>query len=473
MKEKLLYLFCDEEPLVGDNVMFSVCEKRFRKKYTEFRIPLVLGQTQTWERHESLDQDGIVNLYWTPDLENGEITFELHAKTQGWAGLGFSANGAMTGSDIVVGWIKDGQTFFTDRHAVGNELPLVDESQDYELLFASEDEEGLTLRFKRLIDTCDEDDFYITSDTWSLIYAYGETDPDEEDPFYHGRDHRGVHAINLLDPQIGLKEWGILNDIIIPPIHTSYWCSVFKAPQIDTKQHIIGYLPWVTKGNEEYVHHFTLLTCTVNEGEESVLEQFMQDYPKGSNCFDPAAYIIYSKCRSILSAWAVGGVLVPPGLNHFMSVGHCPGECTEILLPPEGIQVFAAQFHAHLLECELDSLERDLVTPGGFTTYAEMCQLFFMYYPKLEELNQCASNVDYKYFHTLFQVGGIHLNPASIDWEVDATNQTLQEHFRDFDWEDFDMKAYQEAEVKDVTYPEYESDYEPPPRHCPVESPVH
>ncbi|CAG0907515.1 unnamed protein product, partial [Darwinula stevensoni] len=167
------------------------------------------------------------------------------------------------------------------------------------------------------------------SDTWSLIYAYGETDPDEEDPFYHGRDRRGVHAINLLDPQIGdipdepdLKEWGILNDIIIPPIHTSYWCSVFKAPQIDTKQHIIGvpnfgtgnihvvhkYLPWVTKGNEEYVHHFTLLTCTVNEGEESVLEQFMQDYPKGSNCFDPAAYIIYSKCRSILSAWAVGGV---------------------------------------------------------------------------------------------------------------------------------------------------------------------
>ena len=74
-------------------------------------IPLVLGQT--WERHETLDRDGIVNLFWTPDLENGEITFQLHAKTQGWAGLGFSANGAMPGSDIVVGWIKDGQTHFT------------------------------------------------------------------------------------------------------------------------------------------------------------------------------------------------------------------------------------------------------------------------------------------------------------------------------------------------------------------------
>ncbi|CAG0902663.1 unnamed protein product, partial [Darwinula stevensoni] len=194
-------------------------------------IPLVLGQT--WERHETLDNDGIMNLYWTPDLESGDITFELHAKTQGWAGLGFSANGAMPGSDIVVGWIKDGQTYFTDRHAVGNELPLVDEIQDYELLFASETEEGLILRFKRLIDTCDENDFYIT---------------------YH---------------------------------------------------------PWVMEGNEEYVHHLTLMTCTVNEGEEEIFEQFLQDYPHGSSCFDPEISFLIGNCQRILMGWAVGGVLFP------------------------------------------------------------------------------------------------------------------------------------------------------------------
>ena len=45
--------------------------------------------------------------------------------------------------------------------------------------------------------------YNIQSDTWSLIYAYAETDPDGEDPFYHGRDHRGVKSVNLLDPQIG------------------------------------------------------------------------------------------------------------------------------------------------------------------------------------------------------------------------------------------------------------------------------
>ncbi|CAG0889146.1 unnamed protein product [Darwinula stevensoni] len=107
-----------------------------------FLVPLVLVQTQTWERHETLDRDGIVNLFWTANLENGEITFELHTKTQGWAGLGFSANGAMTGSDIVVGWIKDGQTFFTEKRS----LLLL---PNWDSKFAA-------------IDTCDEDDFYIT-----------------------------------------------------------------------------------------------------------------------------------------------------------------------------------------------------------------------------------------------------------------------------------------------------------------------
>ncbi|CAG0892814.1 unnamed protein product [Darwinula stevensoni] len=517
----------------------------------------------TWERHESLDRDGIMNLYWTPDLESGEITFELHAKTQGWAGLGFSANGAMIGSDIVVGWIKDGQTFFTDRHAVGNELPLVDESQDYELLFASEDEEGLTLRFKRLIDTCDEDDFYITSDTWSLIYAYAETDPDGEDPFYHGRDNRGVKSLNLLDPQIGdipdepgLKMWEMRNDVIIPAVYTSYWCSVFKPPQTDTKQHIIGYHPWVTEGNEEYVHHYTVMTCTVKEGEEVIFEQFMQDYPQGSPCLEPHANILYDNCQSIVSAWAVGGVgenypknagyplnPITEGPTYFMMELHYDnplliegihddsgqisyytdnlrtydmdllsmgrkmrarifrdGEELPWILHDEHYdfnyqqsRVLREEFTLlpgdHIVtECELDSSDRDLVTLGGLTTHDEMCQFFVMYYPKVEGLMHCASNVDFQYFHTLFQVGGINLSPESLDWEVDGTNQTLREYLRDFDWENFDLEAYQESvrfnpqlalcgrfpdvfEVEDVTFPEYESDYHPPPRQCPFESP--
>ncbi|CAG0889147.1 unnamed protein product [Darwinula stevensoni] len=153
------------------------------------------------------------------------------------------------------------------------------------------------------------------SDTWSLIYAYGETDPEMEDPFYHGRDNRGVKSVNLLDPQIGdipdepgVKEWELRNDIIIPPIHTTYWCSVFKAPPVDVKHHIIGYQPWVTEGNEEYVHHFVVTTCTENEDETAGFEQFLEEYPQGSSCFDANMNSLISNCQSVLMAWAVGGV---------------------------------------------------------------------------------------------------------------------------------------------------------------------
>lgn len=33
----------------------------------------------------------------------------MHAQTTGWVGMGISPNGAMTGADIVLGWVK-GQT---------------------------------------------------------------------------------------------------------------------------------------------------------------------------------------------------------------------------------------------------------------------------------------------------------------------------------------------------------------------------
>ncbi|CAG0895154.1 unnamed protein product [Darwinula stevensoni] len=510
----------------------------------------VLVLAGTWERHEALDRDGIVNLFWTPDLENGVITFELHARTRGWVGLGFSANGAMDGSDVVVGWIKDGQTFFTDRHAEGNQ-PLVDGSQDYELLFASEDEDGLTLRFKRRVDTCDEDDFYITSDTCSLIYAYGETDPDGEDPFYHGRDRCGVKSANLLDPQIELR-----NDIVIPPSPTTYWCSLFEAPAIDAKQHVIGYRSRVTKGNEAYVHHLVVSLCKTNESDAERFEQFLRDHPRGASCHRPEVDLLVGNCQGVLMGWAVGGVvtflflarlrfqwstlhrvlssidrlavganfpkqagyplrpasegptyyrmqmhydnpqlvdgirdgsgltvyytsrlraydmgtivfgheviytqLVPHGLSHFMTVGHCSAECTKKFLPPEGIRIFAGLLHSHLLgrkmkarvfrdgkelpwilhddhydfdyqqsrilreefnllpgdhvtvECELDSSARDNATLGGLTTHDEMCEFFVTYYPRVEGMNLCLSAVGYEYVHATFDLGDIRLDP--------------------------------------------------------------
>ncbi len=60
-----------------------------------------------------LDEYGRFTLFWKFDAEN--ITFEVRANTSGWVGLGFSPNGGMPGSDIVTGWVQDGEAYLQVR----------------------------------------------------------------------------------------------------------------------------------------------------------------------------------------------------------------------------------------------------------------------------------------------------------------------------------------------------------------------
>lgn len=41
-----------------------------------------------------------------------EITFEIQVRTLGYIGFGFSPDGQRAGSDIVIGWVDHGQTYF-------------------------------------------------------------------------------------------------------------------------------------------------------------------------------------------------------------------------------------------------------------------------------------------------------------------------------------------------------------------------
>ena len=56
-------------------------------------------------------KDETYHIFWKYD--NATITFEIHAKTLGWVGFGLSPNGGMAGSDVIIAWVKDGQTYFS------------------------------------------------------------------------------------------------------------------------------------------------------------------------------------------------------------------------------------------------------------------------------------------------------------------------------------------------------------------------
>ncbi len=79
--------------------------------------------------------------------------------------------------------------FFKDRHATGNFLPPLDDSQDCDVLWGSQNGSHTSVAFSRKWDTCDaKDDLVLGGDTVRAIWAYGE----EDGVGYHGRRRRGT-----------------------------------------------------------------------------------------------------------------------------------------------------------------------------------------------------------------------------------------------------------------------------------------
>ncbi|CAG0907050.1 unnamed protein product, partial [Darwinula stevensoni] len=145
-----------------------------------------------------------------------------------------------------------------------------------------------------------------------VIYAYGEADPDGEDPYYHGIDNRGTKSLYLLDPPLGeipddpsIKEWIVSREMVIPEVDTTYWCSIQKTPVVDVTNHIIGYKPYVKPGNEKHVHHLLLYACNIPDELVDVFNSWAEH--DGVLCYGPDHPQEWYLCRSILIAWAVGG----------------------------------------------------------------------------------------------------------------------------------------------------------------------
>ncbi|XP_071518366.1 DBH-like monooxygenase protein 1 homolog [Panulirus ornatus] len=130
--------------------------------------------------------------------------------------------------------------------------------------------------------------------------------------------------------------------------------------------------------------------------------------------------------------------IIPPGQRNWFTVGFCSGECTQQLLPPDGIHVFQGLLHSHLLgraislrqirngrelppllvdksydfnyqqgrilrdemtilpgdsfitECDYDSGDRPNPTFGGLGTYEEMCVVYMSFYPRVN-VTMCGS----------------------------------------------------------------------------------
>ncbi|XP_078372321.1 DBH-like monooxygenase protein 1 homolog [Oculina patagonica] len=277
--------------------------------------------------HAVLDPAELMKLYWTVDWDKETVSFAVEAATTGWVGFGFSSgNGKMAGSDVVIGWVKDSKGYLTDRFADAKALPPLDKENNYVLTGFEESDKKTVLRFNRKFDTCDVRDRKIEQGTTKVVFAFHTEDPVSDDDIkYHTyRGSKSILLLNSLDKkqvnETGWKDFIIQNkNITIPKKHTTYWCSLIKAPEIKTKHQITKFEPYVQKGNEGLVHHLLVYECHGNFNESF--------YGPGFDCHTTANMPL-RECYSysVVAAWAVGGeaFYYPPKAGYPIGTAESP-----------------------------------------------------------------------------------------------------------------------------------------------------
>ncbi|XP_019631108.1 PREDICTED: DBH-like monooxygenase protein 1 homolog [Branchiostoma belcheri] len=527
-----------------------------------YGVNFVAAADDGFSHHESLDEEGKFQLFWK--FDENKIEFEARVETTGWVGLGLSPNGGMPGSDIVIGWVKDGTAHLTDRYAEAKAQPPVDESQDWELLSGYENGTHTVLRFNRELTTCDEKDRVINEDTMRVLWAWHDQDPAEDSgengPVYHGAN-RGARATLLLNRKlIETATAGttysldlLMNNVLVPDQKdTTYWCRVFELPKLGSKHHVIKVAPIVTPGNEGVFHHVLIYKCKTNPN----ITITPLEHP-GHECQSPNMPQDWYGCYegSLVMAWGIGGGdvvypehvgypidddengghllmevhydnpqlmsgihdssgvrmtytpdlrdndvgtfvvgvivnkyhVIPPHAVDFTSVGFCNSQCLTAFLEELGepIKIIGVMLHSHLLgvrlntrlihegvetviaqddnydfnlqntrmlqeevtvypgdtlinECIYNSAHKDTVTYGGLGTPDEMCESFFLYYPRFN-MNICESmpNID----HTV-RFAGVESFEIQYDnyWDVQITapehmvNKTYKEVMEAVPW---------------------------------------
>ncbi|XP_068081062.1 MOXD1 homolog 1 [Anabrus simplex] len=265
-----------------------------------------------------LDKEQRIKMSWTP--VGDEIEFYVEAATRGYVGIGFSPGAGMIDADMVVGWVDDntGKAHLVDCHGSDkNAAPLIDVDQNYRLQYGLQNDTHTTLRFRRVLDTCDSKDMTLGSDTVRVIWALHSSDPVDpgnlEGLAYHGREARGVRSLHLISPprpvrprNPHVKHWDVaLHNFVVPDnMDTVYWCKIFKVPPLSDKHHMIGYEPVLQEGHERYVHHMLLYECAIPPHKTAQFDRYVAQ--EGESCYAPNMPQDWDQCLTPVVAWAVG-----------------------------------------------------------------------------------------------------------------------------------------------------------------------
>ncbi|VDL69391.1 unnamed protein product [Nippostrongylus brasiliensis] len=208
--------------------------------------------------------------------------------------IGFSDHGSQNNTDICI--YRNAK--LRDGYIDGDFQIQLDRSQDCQL----DKQYGNTFQFRRRLTTCDPMDFAFETGTAQFLFAGG---------YEFTRDFSSTSVFKdmkyglLLESPFSLEEEDperrrfriVAEDAIIPPVVTTYWCVIQRIPEALSvqKHHIVQMNPYVTKGNENLVHHMEIFLCQDDDQEEY-----------NGNCDNLAASPAARSCSHVIAAWAMG-----------------------------------------------------------------------------------------------------------------------------------------------------------------------
>lgn len=81
----------------------------------------------TYWRRELLNDREQYYLEWLVDWTKEKIIFKVTCATRGFVGFGINLESKMEGGDIIIGGVYPiGNAYFSDRHAIGGQTPILD-----------------------------------------------------------------------------------------------------------------------------------------------------------------------------------------------------------------------------------------------------------------------------------------------------------------------------------------------------------
>ncbi|UCG54548.1 MAG: hypothetical protein JSV32_08240, partial [Dehalococcoidia bacterium] len=140
-------------------------------------------------------QYGEYQIFWWSDEQY--IYIGIRAETNGFVAVGIQPGSRMKNADMVLGFVKNGETTVYDMFSMGDfgpHQPDVELGGTNDILeFAGSEQDGsTTIEFKRSLNTGDDYDKPLSKGTNKIIWSYGSGDE-----LNRKHTNRGYGEINL------------------------------------------------------------------------------------------------------------------------------------------------------------------------------------------------------------------------------------------------------------------------------------